>query len=90
MKTITAKEFQLKHAAVLKEVAAGHEYEVTFHRKPLVKLLPAAAKSTKALRPGSHQAFLESLRYTVQSTGELHDLSYDELRGRMMADKHGG
>ncbi len=42
MKIITAKEFQLQHAAILKEVAKGHEYEVTFHRKPIAQLLPAA------------------------------------------------
>jgi prevent-host-death family protein len=89
MKTITAKEFQLKHSSIVKEVAEGHEYEVTFHRKPLIKLVPAFKKVSKIPEPGSHAALIESLRFTVSSKGELHDLAYKELRNRMLDQKYG-
>jgi antitoxin (DNA-binding transcriptional repressor) of toxin-antitoxin stability system len=44
MKTITAKDSQVQHSAILKKVAEGSEYEVTFHRKPLVRLMPIQPK----------------------------------------------
>jgi prevent-host-death family protein len=88
MKTITAKEFQLKHSSIVKEVAQGHEYEVTFHRRPLIKLVPVSKKSAKNPQPGSHAAVLNSLRYSVQSKGDIHDLPYKELRNRMLSRKH--
>jgi len=88
MKTITAKEFQLRHAAVVKEVAGGREYEVTFHRSPRIKLVPIN-KTTKRLKPGTRDAFLRSLQNTVRSTGDVHDLAYKELRNRMLSKKYG-
>lgn len=89
MKTITAKEFQLQHSAILKEVAKGNEYEVTFHRKPLVKLVPVTKISKKPLAPGSRAALLESFKHTVKSTGELRNVTYKQLRARMLDNKYG-
>jgi antitoxin (DNA-binding transcriptional repressor) of toxin-antitoxin stability system len=89
MKTITAKEFQLQHATILKQVAAGHEYEVTFHKKSLVRLVPVQAKLVSSPLKGSREAFLQSLKHTVQSSGALHNLHYKELRKRMIATKYG-
>ena len=89
MKTITAKELQQNQSAVLKDVAAGQEYQVTFHKRPIVKLTPMRKPQAKKLLPGSHAAFLESLKYTMQATGDLRDLGYKELRARAIEDKHG-
>ena len=88
MKVISAKEFQVRHASVLKEVASGQEYQVTFHRKPMVTLSPTLKPADDRALPGSKAAFLESLKYTVPATGELRDLSYKELRQRMMVEKY--
>lgn len=88
MKTVTAKEFQLNQSKVMKEVAAGKTYQVTFHGKPMVKLVPAAPEKATIQR-GGHAAFLRSLQYTVTSQGPVHDLPYKELRARMMAEKYG-
>jgi prevent-host-death family protein len=89
MKTITAKDFQLKQASVLKEVAAGQEYEVTFHRKPIARLIPASPHSDASPKPGTRAAFENSLKYTIKSQGDLHELSYNQLRDKMMEDKYG-
>jgi antitoxin (DNA-binding transcriptional repressor) of toxin-antitoxin stability system len=89
MKTITAKDFQLKHASIVKDVAEGHEYEVTFHRKPLIKLMPIVTKNSEAPERGSHAALVESLRYTLSVKGELYDLPYKELRNHMLNQKYG-
>jgi len=89
MKTITAKEFQRNHASIVKEVADGHEYEVTFHRKPLIKLVPISTTNIKEAAPGSRAAILNSLRYTLPTKGELHDLPYKQLRERLLKKRHG-
>ena len=89
MKTITAKEFQRNHASIVKEVADGHEYEVTFHRKPLIKLVPISATGVKEATPGSRAAVINSLRYTLPAKGELHDLSYKQLRERLLKRRYG-
>ena len=89
MKTITAKEFQRNHASIVKEVADGHEYEVTFHRKPLIKLVPISTTSVKEAAPGSRAAVIKSLRYTLSAKGELHDLPYKQLRERLLKKRHG-
>ena len=90
MKTITAKEFQARQSAILKRVAAGESYQVTFHRKPFVVLSPARKALVSKIQRGSKAAFLESLNHTVKTTGDLQNLSYKELKSRMMIDKHGG
>ena len=89
MKIITAKEFRRRQSQIIKEVAAGQSYQLTYHRQPLVNLTPV--KTVKATKPrrGSREAFLESLKHTVQSTGDLHDLSYKELRAQMNEEKYG-
>lgn len=89
MKTITAKDFQIQHSSILKRVAKGDEYEVTFHRKPLVRLVPVLQRATKKAQEGSLEAFLQSLQHTVTAKGDLRNLSYKELRNRMMTEKYG-
>jgi antitoxin (DNA-binding transcriptional repressor) of toxin-antitoxin stability system len=90
-KIVTTKEFQRNSAAIFRAVKAGQPYQVTFHRKPVVNLTPAVKPkpATKPPRRGSHEAFLESLEHTVQATGDLYNLSYKELRARMIEEKHG-
>lgn len=90
MKTITAKEFQLNHAKVVRDVQNGQPVQVTFHRQPIIQLIPIPQKSV-AQKPkrGSYAAFLESLKYTVKATSDLQTLSYKELRDKMMEDRHG-
>jgi len=89
MKTITAKEFQRQHASIVKAVAEGNEYEITFHRKPIIKLLPIQKKEKDKLEPGSHAALIESLNSTVNSNGDIYDLPYKQLRKRMLNQKYG-
>jgi antitoxin (DNA-binding transcriptional repressor) of toxin-antitoxin stability system len=89
MKTVTAKEFQRQHASIVRDVANGHEYEVTFHRKPLIKLVPTVKVTTKTLEPGSHSALIESLNYTILIKGDLKDLPYKQLRNQALARKYG-
>lgn len=89
MKTITAKEFQRNHASIVKDVANGHEYEVTFHRKPLIKLVPISTTSIEEAEPGSRAAVMNSLRYTLPARGELYDLPYKQLRDRLLNKRHG-
>ena len=89
MKTVTAKDFQLHHSSIVKDVANGHEYEVTFHRKPLIKLVPVFKTPTKNLDPGSRDAFIKALQYTASSKGDLYDLPYKQLRDRMLKQRYG-
>jgi len=89
MKTITAKEFQRNHASIVKEVANGHEYEITFHRKPLIKLVPISTANAKQAAPGSRAAVINALRYTLPTKGELHDLPYKQLREHLLENRHG-
>lgn len=88
MKTVTAKEFQRNHASIVKEVANGHEYEVTFHRKPLIKLVPIAIADNDEAEPGTRAAVIASLDYTFPSKGELYDLPYKQLRGRLLQQRY--
>ena len=90
MKTVTAKEFQLQHASILREVAKGHEYEVTFHRKPIAQLIPVNRNTIKKTVPGTLNSFMNSLQYSVQSSGDIHDLAYKELRKKMVTEKYDG
>ncbi len=89
MKTITAKEFQRNHASIVKEVANGHKYEVTFHRKPIIELIPKFKKTTKDTEPGSHSALVKSLSYTRPVKGDLYDLPYKQLRKNLLNQKYG-
>ncbi len=89
MKTITAKDFQRNHATIVKEVAGGNEYEVTFHRRPLIKLVPAIKQKPAKPEPGSHEALIESLQYTLSLKGELYNLSYKQLRDQLLSQKYG-
>lgn len=91
MTTITAKEFRNNQTAIMKAVEAGREYLVTSHRKPVVRLLPAKKPKAHAKPPrGSYAAVLESLKYASRSSEkDLQELSYKELRHRMMQDKYG-
>ncbi len=88
MKTITAREFQRNHASIVKEVAHGREYEVTFHRKPLIKLVPIRKNASATTAPGSRMSLVNSLHYTLPSTGDLHNLSYKQLRNRLLHTKY--
>lgn len=89
MKTITAKDFQRNHATIVKEVASGNEYEVTFHRRPFIKLVPSARQGPAKPAPGSHEALMDSLQYSLPLKGELHDLPYKQLRNRLLSQKYG-
>jgi len=89
MKIITAKEFQRQHASIVREVASGNEYEVTFHRKPVIKLVPIQKRVEKAYEPGSYAALIESLNNTVNSKGDIYNLPYKQLRNRMLNQKYG-
>ncbi len=64
MKTVTAKEFQLNQSKMMKEVAKGSVYQVTYHGKPWVGLHPSV-KSSYSSRAGSPEAFHESLGISV-------------------------
>jgi antitoxin (DNA-binding transcriptional repressor) of toxin-antitoxin stability system len=88
MKTITAKDFQLHHSSIVKDVAKGQRYEITFHRRPLVKLVPISINSTKAPESGSRDAFIKSLQYTVSSKGDLYDMPYKQLRDHLLKQRY--
>lgn len=88
MQTISAKELQTKSSAIIKGLREGREYQITFHRRPVGRLVPEN-KSPKKPRPGSREAVLKSFNHTVQATGDLYNLSYKELRSRMMEEKYG-
>lgn len=89
MNTVTAKEFRKRQSSILKEVASGKTYAITFHKKPMVTLTPAQPVKPTRPVPGSYEAFLDSLKYTTHVTGDMHTLSYKELRAKKMDDKYG-
>ena len=88
MKTITAKEFQLKHAAIVKQVANGDEYEVLFHRKPYIRLVPLVKKQNTFPKQGSLEAVIHSLNYIFQKKELFNDKSYKELKAQLLEDKY--
>jgi prevent-host-death family protein len=88
MITITAKEFQRQHASIVKEVANGSEYEITFHRKPVIRLVPIHKRAAEAPEPGSHEALIESLNHTVNAKGDIYSLPYKQLRKRMLSQRY--
>ena len=89
MKTITAKDSQRNHASIVKEVASGNEYKTTFHRKPLIKLIPSIKQKLAKPEPGSHEALKESLRYSMSLKSELYDLPYKQLRDQSLSQRYG-
>lgn len=89
MKVVTAKEFQTDQSSILKDVQAGQEYQITFHRRPIAKLLPIHKPSSKKPVPGSHAAFLESLKHTAPAKNIPIDADLDELRWQHMQEKYG-
>lgn len=92
MKVVTAKEFQRNNAAILRAVREGQPYQITFHRKPVANITPAVkpkAETKKKPERGTYAAVLESLKHAQQATGGLYNLSYKELRDRMMEEKYG-
>lgn len=89
MKTITAKEFQLNHARVLRDVRSGQSFQVTFHRQPIATLVPAAKPVSQKPKRGSYDAIVESLKYTSPGQGDIMNLSYKKLRDKMIEDKYG-
>lgn len=87
MKTITAKQFQLNLSQVMKEVANGTPYTVTFHGKPTVQLQPAHSSHTP--KPGSKEAFLESLKYTLKDADTSTFEQDEQQRYRDLNKKYG-
>lgn len=90
MKVVTSKELQLHRAAILKDVQTGQEYQITFHRRPIAKLVPINKPKHPELLKGSRAAFLESLKYTSPGKGDIMSLSHKQLRKQMYEDKHHG
>jgi antitoxin (DNA-binding transcriptional repressor) of toxin-antitoxin stability system len=88
-KVITAKEFQRNRPDILKAVKAGQSFQVTFHRRPVANVTPVAKAISKAPKRGSHEAFLESLKYTAPSNVIPPDADLDELRWQHMQEKYG-
>jgi antitoxin (DNA-binding transcriptional repressor) of toxin-antitoxin stability system len=89
VKTITAKEFQLRQSAILKDVAKGNKYQVTFHRKPLVVLSPALKATNKNPKPGTKEAFIESLKHTSPAKNLPDEPDYKAIRREGLRKKYG-
>ena len=83
MKTISAKEFQLRQSEVLHEVARGTTYEVTFHGKPWVELRPK--QSARRPAAGSAEAFRASLEVKLASRMLPAEPDYKRLRRERLA-----
>lgn len=87
MKTVTAKEFQLNQSQMMKEVAKGTIYQVTFHGKPWVELHPGS-KPSLSVRAGSPRAFRESLSTTLSSTQLPLKPDYKAVRKQYLSKKY--
>jgi hypothetical protein len=87
MKTVTAKEFQFNQSQMMKEVAKGTVYQVTYHGKPWVELHPVT-KPTLKIRAGSQVAFRESLGITLWSTQLPTKPDYKALRKQYLSKKY--
>jgi antitoxin (DNA-binding transcriptional repressor) of toxin-antitoxin stability system len=86
MKTITAKQFQLNQSKILKQVAKGVSFSVTYHGKSWVELHPSS-KMHNRLVTGSPEAFKKSLHIELQSTN-LPDLpNYKKIRRQSFINK---
>jgi antitoxin (DNA-binding transcriptional repressor) of toxin-antitoxin stability system len=86
MKTVTAKDFQLNQSKMMKEVAKGTIYQVTYHGKPWVELHPGSMQSGPRL--GSVEAFRESLRTELASTQLSSEPDYKALRRQHISKKY--
>lgn len=86
MKTVTAKDFQLNQSRMMKEVAKGTVYQITFHGKPWVELHPGVA--SKNLPAGSVEAFRKSLLIELPSSKLPLKPDYKALRARHLAEKY--
>lgn len=84
MKVITSKELQINRAAILKDVQAGQEYQITFHRRPIAKLIPMHKSVDKKPARGSYEAILESLKYTKPANSVPPDADLEEIRWQHM------
>ena len=89
MKTVTAKEFQLKSSQMMKEVAKGTVYQVTYHGRPWVELHPGVKLSLRA-QAGSPEAFRESLAFKYSDTSLPEKPDYKEIRTRQLIQKYRG
>ena len=86
MKTVTAKDFQLRQSQLMKEVARGTIYQVTYHGKPWIELHPGT-KQTDA-PAGSAEAFRQSLQVELTSTQLPEQPDYKALRKQYIANKY--
>lgn len=82
MKTVTAKDFQLRQSQLMKEVAEGTVYQVTYHGKPWVELHPSGGR--QGTRVGSIEAFEQSLQIRLTSTQLPQKPNYKELRKQQL------
>ena len=87
MKTVTSKEFQLHQSYVMKEVANGTVYQVTYHGKPWVELHPGIEGKNSA-PVGSPMAFRESLKIHLTSTALPEEPDYKASRKQQLYDKY--
>ena len=87
MKTITAKEFQLNQSQMMKEVAKGAIYQVTYHGKPWVELHPGSKPGTQ-IKAGSPMAFRESLKITLSSKQLPAKPDYKSIRRQHLSKKY--
>jgi antitoxin (DNA-binding transcriptional repressor) of toxin-antitoxin stability system len=86
MKTVSAKEFQLKQSQMMKEVAKGTVYQVTYYGKPWVELHPGS--KLPVTQVGSPEAFRESLRISLPSTDLPAKPDYKRLRRQQLTKKY--
>ena len=89
MNTVTAKEFRKRQSSILKEVASGKTYAITFHKKPMVTLTPAQQVQSSGPVPGSYEAFLESLKYCMPVGNPLQNADLDKLLQKHRSQKYG-
>jgi antitoxin (DNA-binding transcriptional repressor) of toxin-antitoxin stability system len=87
MKTVTSKEFQLHQSRVMKEVAKGTIYKVTYHGKPWVELRPGM-EGSESVPVGSPAAFRESLKIHLTSTHLPEKPDYKASRKQHLFDKY--
>ena len=84
MKVVTSKEFQLRQSRVMREVAAGAHYRVTFHGKPWVELRPIGRANVRPKR-GTIEAFRASLGIVLDSSSLPASPDYKALRRTQLA-----
>lgn len=85
MKTVTAKDFQLHQSKLMKEVAQGTVYRVTYHGKPWIELHPGIKPQGPSA--GSMDAFQQSLQIELKSMQLPTQPDYKALRKQSIAEK---